>query len=322
MSTPPTLVQSCTPDNTWSDRTHDPITTPTFDVVSGDLLICVGIGTTNTDVLVTPTWTGTGAWTLRQSIVISGYDWVGLWTCAVTETADSRSVSATRTGAWNTWGFRVFQYRDHGGLGNTSKTNVSSGAPSRTLTMSANSASVCAIGDYSAKTTSRTWRTIGSSPMIEDDYAAPAGFNVVHVAHHGDSSIAGLKTLGMTAPTAQKYGIVVAEVKGLSATAPLTPTAVTATPGNAQADVSFTLGSDGGASITSSTITSTPGGLNTTVSGTGTTGTITGLTNDVPYTFKVTSTNSVGTSAASTASNSVTPTAPIVLPSGWSGWSS
>lgn len=92
---------------------------------------------------------------------------------------------------------------------------------------------------------------------------------------------------------------------------PGAPTIGTATAGNAQASVSFTApASNGGASITGYTVTSSPGGF----SGTGASSPIvvTGLSNGTAYTFTVTATNSVGTGAASSASNSVTPVEPSV----------
>jgi endoglucanase len=91
--------------------------------------------------------------------------------------------------------------------------------------------------------------------------------------------------------------------------APSAPTGVTATAADALASVTFTLGSDGGSPITSSTITSSPGSFTGTVPSTGTSGTVSGLANGTSYTFTVTSTNVIGTSAASGASNSVTPAA-------------
>jgi len=96
---------------------------------------------------------------------------------------------------------------------------------------------------------------------------------------------------------------------------PSTPTNVSATPGNAQASVSWTApASNNGAAITSYTVTSTPGGLTATVNGSTTSATVTGLSNGTSYTFTVTATNSAGTSAASTASASVTPAAPPGAP--------
>jgi hypothetical protein len=88
---------------------------------------------------------------------------------------------------------------------------------------------------------------------------------------------------------------------------PQAPTLVVATSTDAQATVSFTAPtSNGGSAITGYTVTSSPGGI--TATGTSSPITVTGLQNGTSYTFTVTATNSVGTSTASTASNSVTPT--------------
>ncbi len=88
---------------------------------------------------------------------------------------------------------------------------------------------------------------------------------------------------------------------------PGAPTAVSVTAGNTQATVSFSApASNGGSAITGYTVTSSPGGL----TGTGASSPImvTGLTNGVTYTFTVIATNAAGNSAASAASNGVTPT--------------
>jgi len=97
-------------------------------------------------------------------------------------------------------------------------------------------------------------------------------------------------------------------------TAPGTPTTVVATAtGKRSATVNFAApASNGGSAVTSYTATSTPGGLTQTLTqATGGTFNFDGLQPGTAYTFAVTATNAIGTSAAAT-SNSVT-TTPLVV---------
>jgi hypothetical protein len=89
---------------------------------------------------------------------------------------------------------------------------------------------------------------------------------------------------------------------------PQAPTIGTATAGNTSATVAYTAGATGGKSVTY-TATSSPGGF----TGTGASPiTVSGLTNGTAYTFTVTATNANGTSTASAASNSITPSVPDI----------
>src|SRR5664279_1000508 len=90
---------------------------------------------------------------------------------------------------------------------------------------------------------------------------------------------------------------------------------MSAAAGSASATIRWTAPSNGGSAITSYTVTphaGTAAQTPVTVTGTppATAATITGLVNGTTYTFTVTAANAIGTSAASTASSPVTPTAP------------
>jgi hypothetical protein len=92
---------------------------------------------------------------------------------------------------------------------------------------------------------------------------------------------------------------------------PGAPTIGTATAGDGSASVTFSAPSFSKLPITSYTVTASPGGA------TGTGGsspiTVSGLTNGTAYTFTVRASHANGQSAASSASNSVSPLAPYVL---------
>ena len=88
-------------------------------------------------------------------------------------------------------------------------------------------------------------------------------------------------------------------------TVPGPPRSVIATAGGGQATVSWTEPeNNGGSAIIDYTVRSSPGGFTATTSGTS--ATVAGLTGGTSYTFTVTARNSVGSSSASSPSNSVT----------------
>ncbi len=100
---------------------------------------------------------------------------------------------------------------------------------------------------------------------------------------------------------------------GAPVTAPSSVTGVTATGGNDVATVSWSAPSDGGSPITSYTVTRYLGGVvqaQDAVASTVTSRVETGLSNGSTYTFTVTATNAIGTSAPSAPSPQVTPLAP------------
>jgi len=117
-------------------------------------------------------------------------------------------------------------------------------------------------------------------------YTARAGSSIsVHVGDNDPSS------------TSTQIGVDAVAFR-LVATAPSPPGSVMATGNGAQATISWTAATANGSPVTGYTVTVSPGGAKVTTTG-ATTSTVTGLSNGTAYTFTVTATNLVGTSAAS-----------------------
>ena len=89
---------------------------------------------------------------------------------------------------------------------------------------------------------------------------------------------------------------------------PTSPTSPVAIAGNGQATVAWT-NPKAGFPITGHTVTASPGGATATVAWPAATAAVTGLTNGTAYTFTVKANNAVGSSVASAATGSVTPSA-------------
>src|SRR5438270_256153 len=164
----------------------------------------------------------------------------------------------------------------------------------------------------------------GGSPITSYTVtAAPGGLSTTVAAPATSATIQGLSngtayTLTVTAANVAGSGPASAASNSVTPVAPLSvpgaPTAVTATAGDGQATVTWTApASDGGSPITSYTVTPSPSGTAISVVAPATSATVPGLTNSLTYTFTVTATNAVGTSAASATSNAVTP-GPATLP--------
>ncbi len=210
-----------------------------------------------------------------------------------------------------------------GTASDTAGNTAAAAGPSTTFTVT-NVPGTPTIGTATAGTTANATVTFtapasdGGSPITSYSVtSAPGG--VVNTGATSPITVSGLTpgivyTFRVQAFNANGPSALSAASNSITAvTVPGTPTIGTATAGNATASVAFTApASTGGSAILDYTATSSPGGI-TATSATSPIS-VTGLTNGTPYTFTVTARNAAGSGAASSASNSVTPTAPAEVP--------
>jgi len=219
MATPPTRVQSvATVYNTAASKT-----TSSFSVLAGDILTARAIAESNG-----ATFTISGGsltWALQQNVNITDYCEASVWTATV-DVDKSMTVTVDDTGPPDFFfGARVTTWRGSDGVGASAKTNVASGAPSLALTTQAdNSAIDLGVGDWAAVDgASRTWRSVNGSAATEEDYFRDSARYTLYQGYHPDAGAAGSKTVGLSAPSGQKYAIVAVEIKGAAAAATSLP---------------------------------------------------------------------------------------------------
>lgn len=215
MATPPTFVQEN--ETAWNTVTT-PKTTGSFTAQVADVLAALvgaeeASGNTFT-VSSSPSLT----WALQQANTTGSNGYTGGSTASVAS-AGSMTASIARSGSGTgaqAFGANFLQFRDSDGVGASAKTTNVTGAPSLNVTtLQDNSALAVIVVDWNATDgTSRTWRTVNGSTPTEVTYFRDSTRYTVYGAYWADAGTAGSKTVGLTAPSGQKYSIVVVEIKG------------------------------------------------------------------------------------------------------------
>lgn len=208
-------------ESAWNTTTTPKVVSTTTAVA--DALVMVGVGENEANTLATPTG-GTGlTWTLRQSIVVTDYCSVYLWT-AIATTAETFNLSVARTGP-SYFGWNCTRWSGVSGIGVSNKANVSGAAPSLSLAgTAAGSSVVVGLGDWNAADgTTRTWRSVNGTPATERTYFRDSVHYATYVGTHDTTGPGGTLTLGLSAPAAQKYSIAAVELLGAAAAATSSP---------------------------------------------------------------------------------------------------
>jgi len=161
-----------------------------------------------------------------------------------------------------------------------------------TVSFTAPSSNGAAISSYTA-TASPGGATVSGS-------ASPLAFTGLSNGTSYTFTVTATNSVGTSSASSASSAITPAGV-------PDAPTAVSASAGDGKATVSFSAPSGNGADVSSYTVTASPGGAS--ASGSGSSITVSGLSNCSSYTFTVNATNSAGTGGSSSASAPVVPAA-------------
>jgi hypothetical protein len=214
--------------SSWSTTTTPKTVTPTTS--AGDVLAVLAATEDASNTTQTPSG---NSLTFTQQQLFTTADFCELRVDTATDAAGGTGWTLTDSlVGGGQWGFTALRFSGSDGIGASAQGSAASGAPSLAITTTQdNSALVVIVGDWNAADgASRTWRTVnGITPTSgnggERVYARSVGAYTVYAAYYSDAGAAGSKTVGLSAPSGQKYSIAAIEVKGVAAP----PTVVTAT---------------------------------------------------------------------------------------------
>lgn len=224
MAFPPTFVAE---QETAFNNTTPKSVAASLTALTGDILVEVaGLEDSSNGSLLTPTG-GTSVTRTSQAVEDAGASTsaeAALWTAPVTSGqtfTPSFSRSGVSGGTGNYIGTALL-FRGSDGVGNAAHTNngTGTGAPSLNITTTQdNSAVIVVVGDWTAQTTARTWLTVnGTTPTAANGFERSYFSDGVHmgyyVAYWPDVGAAGLKTVGLSAPSIMRYVICAIEIKG------------------------------------------------------------------------------------------------------------
>lgn len=194
--------------------TLDATKTVSVTTQPGDVLVVSAGGEYEGVTIGTPSGNGV-SFTLRQSITITDYSTAYVWT-GTDAVGGTYDVSLTAASG-SMWGFTVMVARNMS-VGTSVKNNTS-GTPSISITTTATDCTVVTFTDdwNAVDGASRTWLTVnGTTPTSGNFLEAGYGFSslryTIYSAYYPDTGAAGSKTVGLSAPTGQKYSIIALEL--------------------------------------------------------------------------------------------------------------
>jgi hypothetical protein len=218
--TTPTFVAEY--ESAWNTSGGTKTVTPTIS--PGDVLVIGGMTANDTTNINTPTDNlGTHlTYTLQQSIVLTDYCVLKLWTAVVGAQSGSFTLSMSPTTGVDDYGMNCLRFSGVNSIGNSNKANaeVSSGGQNLSFTTSAeNSLVVCFAADWTADPGSPAWRTVnGFQPNTTNGarvtWQSISAVYAVHGAYYVDTGAAGTNAYGASTPVDQKYSIAAVELVG------------------------------------------------------------------------------------------------------------
>lgn len=205
----------------WTTATNS-VTTGSFSVVSGDVLILCACNEDNgaSGAYNTPTNTGTAFTWTNQFTTNTGSSCKMSWWKATASASQSMTATITTANSGVRQGVIVLVFRNCSATGTAVNTTAGGSSPSLAVTTAAaNSMIVSMIADFNAVDGgTRTWRTINSITPTSGNgaelvYQTSAGHYTVYCAYYSDAGSAASKTTGMTAPSGQAPTMGAIEIK-------------------------------------------------------------------------------------------------------------